>query len=52
MSSISLGLPQIHDLGLEQAPEESQLDQGSKNPQNLWARARILRIRSDRPWLA
>lgn len=39
MSSISLGLPQIHDLGLEQAPEESQLDQDSKNPQNLGAGA-------------
>jgi hypothetical protein len=34
MSSISPGLPQIHDLGLEQAPEESPLNQGSHNSQN------------------
>jgi hypothetical protein len=37
MASISSGLPQIHDLGFELAPEESPLNQGSHNPQNLGA---------------
>ena len=34
MSSISPGLPQIQNLGLEQAPDELPLNQGSPNSQN------------------
>lgn len=34
MSSISPGLPQIHDLGLEQPSEISPIGQSSQNPEN------------------